>query len=222
MATHQEIGGMSDQDLRDRMVERYAARFDVEYWKFFKANLGRHLSSQPTILDLGCGPGLYLRELSEGHPDSTLYGFDITPAMIEYARDLRYPGTAPTFMLHDLTKDPLPLETETVDLVTMTALLHVLDDPFAVLAEARRVLRPSGFFLVDDWIRTSLSQYLESRGTNRGEEQENRRRWLKLFPFHNKYTVADWKWILAEAGFSLVTTVQLRPNSQIFLATPRR
>ena len=221
MATHQEIGGVSDQELRDRMVARYGSRFDDEYWKFYKANVGRHLPTRPAVIDLGCGPGLFLRQLSERHRDATLYGCDITPAMIEHARELTYAGAVPTLALQDLTKDPLPQDSGAVDLVCITALLHLLDDPFAVVAEVRRVLRPGGFFLVDDWVRTPLSRYLESRGPNRGEEQENYRRWLKMFPFHNKYTVDDWKWLLAEGGFSLVTTVQLRPHSQIFLATPR-
>lgn len=204
------------------MVERFASRFDAEYWKFFRANVGRHLAPHPTIVDLGCGPGLYLRELSERHRDAALYGFDVTPAMIEHASELAYCGASPTFGLHDLSKDSLPMDAGVVDLVCMTAVLHVLDEPFAVLADIRRVLRPDGLFLVDDWIRTPLAQYLESRGYNRGEEQKDRGRWLKLFPFHNKYTVDDWKWLLAETGFSLVTTVQLRPRSQIFLVTPRR
>ena len=33
MATHQQIGGMSDQQLLERMVERYPTRFDTEYWR---------------------------------------------------------------------------------------------------------------------------------------------------------------------------------------------
>jgi hypothetical protein len=87
----------------------------------------------------------------------------------------------------------------------------------------RRVLRSGGLFLLDDWVRTPLPEYLDSRGRDTGEDlHQSRRRWLRLFPFHNKYTVEDWKWVLKEAGFSLVTTVQLRPQSQIFLATPRR
>ena len=45
--------------------------------------------------------------------------------------------------------------------------------------------------------------------------------WLRMFPFHNKYTADDWKWLLAEAGFSLVSSVQIRPQSQIFVAVAR-
>ena len=184
--------------------------------------MGRHLPAEPSIADLGCGPGLYLRSLSERHPGSQLYGFDLTPAMIEYARGLRYRGSAPTLVMLDVEKDPLPLDTGGVDLVSMTGLLHILDDPFSALTEARRVLRPKGLFLLDDRVRMPLAQYVQSRPRDRdGEPNRQRARWLRLFPFHNKYTADDWKWLLAEAGFSLVSTVQIRPQSQIFVAVVR-
>ena len=222
MVTHQELGGESDQEMVERMVARYPGRFNDQYWSVFKANVGRHLPAKPAIADLGCGPGLYLRDLSERHRDGRLYGFDHTPAMIEHAKGLRYPGAAPTLAVHDLAEDPLPLDTDAVDLVSMTALLHILDDPFPVLADVRRVLRPNGLFLLDDWVRMPLAQYVQSRGRGRDEGAgRNRPGWLRLFPFHNKYTAEDWKWLLAEAGFSLVSTVRLRPPSQIFVAVPR-
>ncbi len=219
MATHQQIGGMSDQQLLERMVERYPTRFDTEYWNFFTANVGRHLPSEPTIADLGCGPGLYLSDLSERHRDARLYGFDLTPAMIEHATRLPFADRPPTLAVNDVATDRLPLEDESAHLVCMTALLHLLDDPFPVLEEVRRVLRRDGFFLLDDWIRTPLAEYLASRPRGRGDDlRQSRRSWLGLFPYHNKYTVEDWKWLLSEAGFSLVTTIKLREHTQIFLA----
>ena len=222
MPTQQEIHGASDAEFVERMVERYPRRFNDQYWSVFKANVGRHLPAEPTIVDLGCGPGLYLRDLSERHQDSRLYGFDVTPAMIEHARGLRYRGSSPTLAVHDVEKEPLPLGAGSVDLVSMTGVLHVLDDPFAVLAEVQRVLRPGGVFLLDDWVRMPLARYVQDRPRDRAASPERQRAgWLRTFPFHNKYTADDWKWLLAEAGFSLVSSVQIRPQSQIFVAVAR-
>ncbi len=222
MATHQEIGGVSDQEFVERMAARYPKRFNDEYWSVFKANVGRHLPAEPGIVDLGCGPGQYLRDLSERHHGARLYGFDVTPAMIEHARQLRYRGAAPTLAVQDIEKDPLPLDAGGMDLVSMTSLLHLLEDPFAVLTEVRRVLRPGGLFLLDDWVRMPLAEYIRTRALDRDETlDQSRNRWLRLFPIHNKYTADDWKWLLAETGFSLVSTVQLRPQSRIFVAVVR-
>ncbi len=222
MPTQQEIHGVSDAEFVERMVERYPRRFNDQYWSVFRANVGRHLPAEPAIVDLGCGPGLFLRDISERHQGSRLYGIDMSPAMIEHARGLRYRGAPPTLAVHDVERESLRLDTGSVDLVSMTGVLHVLDDPFAVLAEVQRVLRPGGLFLLDDWVRMPLARYAQDRPRDRTKPPERQRAgWLRMFPFHNKYTVDDWKWLLAEAGFSLVSSVQIRPQSQIFVAAAR-
>ena len=222
MPTQQEISGASDAEFVERMVERHPRRFNDQYWSVFRANVGRHLPAEPVIADLGCGPGLYLRDLSERHQSSRLYGFDVTPAMIEHAGGLRYKGAPPTLAVHDVERGALPLDADSVDLVSMTGVLHVVEDPFAVLAEVQRVLRAGGLFLLDDWVRMPLAQYVQDRPRDRKEPPEQERAgWLRMFPFHNKYTADDWKWLLAEAGFSLVSTVRIRPQSQIFVAVVR-
>jgi ubiquinone/menaquinone biosynthesis C-methylase UbiE len=44
-----------------------------------------------------------------------------------------------------------------VDLVSLSSVLHVVDQPLPVLAEITRVLAPAGLFLLNDRIRQSLS-----------------------------------------------------------------
>jgi len=47
-----------------------------------------------------------------------------------------------------------------------------------------------------------------------------RQRGLRLFPVHNKYTTADWQWLLHEADFAVLRCGQLRPTHQMFVALP--
>jgi trans-aconitate methyltransferase len=47
------------------------------------------------MLDLGCGPGLFLRHLGERYPQATLYGYDVTPAMIASGQQLPSTGAKP-------------------------------------------------------------------------------------------------------------------------------
>ncbi len=80
------------------------------------------------------------------------------------------------------------------------------------------MLRPRGLFLLDDWVRMPLAQYVQTRPRDsNGALAYQRSRCLRMFPFHNKYAVGVWKWLLAEAGFSLVSTAQLWRQSQIFV-----
>ena len=218
MPTHQSIGGSSDEDLLRRMVDTHAERFGAPFWEFFAARVMPALPARPVIIDVGCGPGLLLRDLGQRYPSATLYGYDVTPAMIEHGR--RLTGATPTFTLHDAAKEPLPHAAGTVDLVSMSSLLHVLDEPLPVLAEVRRVLAPKGLFMLNDWVRQPLPAYLAwRRDVMKETGPDASRRGFRLFPVHNKYTADDWRWLLAEAGLAIRDETQLRPSHRIFVAT---
>ena len=221
MPTHQSLSGVSDADLLLRMVTTHAERFGEPFWAFFAERVAPALPARPVIVDLGCGPGLLLRDLSARHPAATLFGYDVTPAMIAHARQVVYEGPKPTLTVHDVTTEPLPHAPATVDLVSMSSVLHVLDEPLPVLAEVRRVLAPGGTFLLHDWIRQPLPSYLAwRRDVLKEGEVESRRRGFRLFPVHNKYTPEDWQWLLTEAGFAIRNQAQLRPTHRVFVTTP--
>jgi SAM-dependent methyltransferase len=119
-----------------------------------------------------------------------------------------------------VTAAPLPHTAGAVDLVSMTSVLHVLDEPLPVLAEIRRVLAPRGLFLLHDWTRQPLQSYLAWRRDGLGETgPEHLGRAFRLFPVHNKYTTEDWQWLLAEAGFVIRHQAALRQSHRMFVAT---
>ena len=74
----------------------------------------------PTLLDLGCGPGLLLDYLATtgGAAAVDYQGIDISPAMIELGRQ-RWPGKR--FEARDIVADPLP--PDSVDVVIMNGVL---------------------------------------------------------------------------------------------------
>jgi SAM-dependent methyltransferase len=222
MPTHQSISGMSDTELVERMVTSHDERHDHAFRSYFDTHVSPNLPGRPTIVDLGCGPGLFLRDLSRRFPGSALHGYDLTPAMITYAQEeVTYAGPKPTLAGHDLTAQPVPLADSSVHLINMTAILHLLDEPLPVLVEIRRLLAPEGIFFLNDWVRAPLTEYLDSRVEGEGaERQDSLRRWFRLFPVHNKYTTEDWQWLLAEAGFAIRETASLRANFRVFVTTP--
>lgn len=221
MATHQSLSGTSDEEFLQRLLRTHSDRFGEAFWELFASQIAPSLLPRPVIIDLGSGPGLFLRDLGERYPQARLYGYDVTPAMIAYAQQLPSSGTRPTLLLHDLATQPLPHEAGTVHLVTMTSVLHVLDEPLLVLAEIRRVLAPQGLFVLHDWVRSPLKDYLARREENTDEDPAvSRGRGFRLFPVHNKYTIEDWQWLLGEAGFAIHRQTQLRPTHEFFITTP--
>jgi len=172
------------------------------------------------MIDLGCGPGLFLRDLGERVPTATLHGYDVTPAMVAYGQQLAFRGPKPALALHDVSTQSLPHDAGAVHFLSMSSVLHVLDAPLPVLSEIRRVLAPSGTFLLHDWIRQPLSTYLAYRREVLGEGETENERGFRLFPVHNKYTPDDWRWLLTEAGRAIRHQAQLRDSHQIFVYQP--
>ena len=220
MPTHQSLSGATDDELLQRMVQTHPDRFGAPFWEFFTAEIARALPPEPVVIDLGCGPGLLLRDFGARLSTATLHGYDVTPAMVDYGRQLVFAGKPPALAIHDVTRDPLPHAAGSVDLVSMSSVLHVVDQPLPVLAEISRVLAPAGLFLLNDWIRQPLSAYLAWRRDVLQESAADvNRRGFGLFPVHNKYTSEDWRWLLAEAGFTIKAETQLRASHRIMVAT---
>jgi SAM-dependent methyltransferase len=223
MVTHQALSGSTDEEFVQRMARTYPERFGEAFWAFFTAHTAPYLPPRPVMLDLGCGPGLFLRDLGERYPQATLYGYDVTPAMIAYGQQLPSTGAKLTLVLHDAATQPLPHANGTVHLVSMSLVLHIFEEPLLVLAEIRRVLAPGSLFMLNDWIRQPLHAYLTRRMEDMQEERAvSLRRGFRLFPVHNKYTPEDWQWLLAEAGLTNRYQTQLRPAHRIFVTTPER
>ena len=65
MVTHQALGGSTDEEFLQRLARTYPERFGEAFWAFFTTNVAPHLPPRPVMLDLGCGPGLFLRDLRE-------------------------------------------------------------------------------------------------------------------------------------------------------------
>lgn len=89
------------------------------------------------VLDAGCGPGLYLRELAERGADVT--GFDPSPVMMALARQ-QVPGRVRIDQA--ALGQRLPYRDGTFDLVVCALAIHYAPDRGAAFAEFFRVLRP--------------------------------------------------------------------------------
>ncbi|HEX4700906.1 MAG TPA: methyltransferase domain-containing protein [Pseudonocardiaceae bacterium] len=96
-------------------------------------------------LDVGCGPGNVTAQLGKlvGKKGLAL-GVDVSVAMLRRAVASAAPNVG--FLRADATD--LPLLDDTFDAVTCYAVLQLIPDPFAVLDQIARVLRPGGRILI--------------------------------------------------------------------------
>ena len=134
------------------------------------------------VADLGCGDG-YLSIEAAAWARSVV-AVDRSPEVLARGRELagRRRATRIDWRRGDL--EQVPLDDQSVDVALLSQALHHAEDPAAALAEAFRILRPSGRLLVLDlrrhdeaWVRTTLGD-----------------RWLG-------FDDADLERLIAQAGF---------------------
>jgi SAM-dependent methyltransferase len=104
------------------------------------------------ILDVGCGPGFYVRELlDEVGSGGAIVGVDASPDMLALAR-ARCAGHENAAFLEG-SAAALPVEDGQFDALLCVQVMEYVADPGAALAEMHRVLRPGGRLLVwdTDW-----------------------------------------------------------------------
>lgn len=209
-----------DERALRRQEERYQVRFNHHFWHFWNDYIAPKLPSFPVIADVGPGPGMFLRDLSARLPSAELHGIDTNEAMIDNARSLNYVGSIPKLHLADVETTPLPFDDHSVDLLSMTAVLHAFQDPFTFLREqVARVVKPDGYFMLFDWVRQPMKDYIAQRLIEPGEPEPLRYgRALEQFRIHNKYTLSDWEWILAEVGMTIQEqTTEPHPFARLWL-----
>ena len=129
-----------------------------------------------TVVDLGCGAGVDLIVAASLIGSSgRAIGVDITPKMVEKAKEhVKEAGFSHVEVL-EASFDTLPLEDESVDVVLSNGAINLTSCKEAVFAEVFRVLKPEGRIYFADMIDTSTkaSACCQAEKSSACEEQED-------------------------------------------------
>jgi len=161
------------------------------------------------LLDVACGTGRTLLQLSMTHPDLRYHGLDLSPYYIKFARRLLHP--VKHLSLSAENAEAMPYRDEYFDVLVSVHLFHELPRAARrnVIAEMWRVLRPGGLLVIQDSGQLAESPELSfflSRFASEFHE-----------PYHADYIEDDLAQPLAERGFS-VEAVETHFVSKVIVA----
>lgn len=122
--------------------ENFTEGADPEYEEQLIPLVVDNLEPGSAVLDLGCGEGQIARR-SARQLDCRVFGMDTSAAQLATASTR---GGSPAYLR--ASAPAIPLSENCVDAVVACLMLEHVDDMGATIAEAARVLRPGGRFLV--------------------------------------------------------------------------
>lgn len=147
---------MKNEEILDKnrtFFDRWARTYDRkwnQFWmkKFQQPILALPFSSATTLLDVSCGTGELLLELSKRHElvPHNLMGIDISEQMLVTAR-AKLPNDI-SLQLADV--HALPFKDDTFDYVISTEAFHHYYDQGKALSELKRVTKTGGELIVID------------------------------------------------------------------------
>ena len=140
-------------------------------------------------LDLGCGTGHFSRVLAARYPQAEGVALDLAEGMLQHARPL---GGAQRFIAGDA--ECLPLRDACLELIYSSLAVQWCADFPAVLAQARRVLRPGGVLAFSSLCVGTLQELRDSWQAVDGFVHVNRFR-----------RFADYQQLCAESGLQVLT-----------------
>ena len=193
MPEHAAHGGLPDKRQVAASFSRAADSYDGV------AALQRAVGAQllarlPTLaparwLDLGCGTGHFTRLLAQRFAAAEGVALDLAEGMLRHARPR---GGARHFVAGDA--EALPLRDHSLDLIYSSLAVQWCADFAAVLAEARRALRPGGMLAFSSLCVGTLQELRDSWQAVDGFVHVNRFRCFE-----------DYQALCAASGLELLT-----------------
>lgn len=142
-----------------RHYSRLASAYDRRWDRYSIGSLGKLVERLPLrgderILDIACGTGRLEGLLRQQHPSLDVTGVDLSPHMIEVARQ-RLPEDSRTRWQHG-TLDTVELPPAAFDVVTCNNAFHLFPAQQAAIDKMAQLVRPGGRVAIVDWCREHL------------------------------------------------------------------
>ncbi len=172
--------------------------FEVTTWGLDKLKA----KDSNIILDIGCGGGRTVNRLSNKVPEGKVFGMDYSLDCVnfskKYNKDLIEKGKVE--IIHG-SVDKMPFEDDKFDIISAVEPTYFWPNLLDSFKEVRRVLKPSGKFIIVN------ASYTSKKFKERNEE------YLKKVPGMKIYSVNYIKNLLGKAGYKKISIETLEEKN---------
>ncbi len=220
LAKHHRDG----ERFAELMKQSFADRFNDEFWAEWSRWVEPVYSAKPVVLDLGAGPGLFVKALAERTAGMHAIGVECAPYMLEAAVEL---PDGCEMIAEDLHEPHLPLTDNSVDAAMASVVLHEMNQPLRTLQEVARCLKPGGRFYILDWVRAPLEVYIraqteEARVFDAATPVDELEDLFVHFIEHNRFSREDLIYMLNMCGFSVLHSRLMKEGRYAHIVAEKR
>jgi ubiquinone/menaquinone biosynthesis C-methylase UbiE len=197
-----------ERSIWSRQASAYDARVFRIYREAYQLSVEKAcavLSSDNRVVEIGCGTGIIT--LGVAACVGRVIGTDVSPEMIEVARRKAEEREVENVDFRVSDGYALPYDDASFDAVLMFNTLHVVKEPEALLREAHRLLRPSGYLVsATDCYAEPVPLAIRLKLLVQGLLKA-----LGVIPFLSSFTVEDLRRLFESASFEVMETDVLHP-----------
>ncbi len=138
-----------------------------------------------TVVDYGCGPGAFIREVSGMvGPDGRIYAVDIHEMAIESVENIirKYGlGNVTTVLVKDKHAS---IPDKAADLIYALDMFHMVSDTESFLAELCRIAKPGGVLIIEDGHQPRDDSRKKIEASGKWKIVAGEKRFMKCSPVH--------------------------------------
>ena len=201
----------------DRMMNTYGKVHNSKYWSEIDSIVPREGTKQ--ILDIGCGPGLLLKESIDRYNVSSAVGIDLSPVMLSKANEVLEPYKSQVEV--NLVEQHMQEDTSlpvAMDLIFCSRVMRSFENVIDVLQEVKKSLSVNGYFILLDWDRLGINSYLKYFENDDYLKTMTFEDKIRLQRNFSKYSLEDWFILFNHVGLSIGHSFQLDPAHIVVIA----
>ncbi len=164
-------------------------------------------TSDPSILDLGCGTGLELGYYFETVPEARITGIDLAPGMLTALRE-KFPDKSLNLIAGSYFE--IPFGENVFDAVVSVESLHhfTKEEKIPLYKKVHKAIKPGGYFILTDYFSLSDEEEQSRRAELLRLKKEQGIRDDAFYHYDTPLTVDHETEALRAAGFSRVTVLK--------------